>query len=72
MTKYIEISVDGQIGRIRLEIGVDEFIDNFVKNLLGKFRDITPEEYESGKTMRTSVEYTPQEGNPFLMELYVL
>lgn len=72
MVKYFEIKVDGQIGRCKLTIDTNTFLDVFVKNLLGRFKDITPEEYESGSAIRIERTLTPEEGEPFLMELYIV
>jgi hypothetical protein len=73
MIKYLEISLNGQKGRCRVEMEVDVFLDIIVAKLLGHFVDITEEEYEAGKTLCYNRRFETEDGNNLLlMELYVL
>lgn len=73
MIKYIEVTIDGSKGRCKLDLEIDTFLDVIVSRLLGKFIDITEQEYEDGKTHCLNRRFETEDGNNIiLMEIYLL
>lgn len=73
MIKYLEISIDGRVGRCRIDLDIDVFIDVFLSKMIGKFIDITEKEYESGRKDCVNRKFETEDGNNvILMEFYVL
>lgn len=73
MIKYIEITADGQKGRCKIDMDINTFIDVFLSKHLGKFVDITQEEYESHRKYCLNRRFETEDGNNIiLMEFYLL